>query len=323
MLAACAGGPASSATPAPSASEPSPEPSPPAPPPPPPPPLPDPLTGVLPQPTAPLVALKVDNAPISRSFHTGLGAASVVYVELVEGGITRLVALYSAPYDQEVGPIRSFRESNVELLAQHGPVAVGFSGASTDVLARFRTSVSEGLLNDVSYDVRPELYRIGERRVDAKNFYAVPARLSAAATGAAAARDIGWVFDPAVRPDAVPFPAGRAVMSDEEAVTLRYDPPSGRYAVIMGRRPLIDAAPANVVVQQVEVRAAKPTPLTQTIGSGPVDVLRDGVRVTGTWSRGALGEGTRLVDAAGLPIALTPGPTWVLLQPRGLPFAPG
>ena len=50
-------------------------------------------------------------------------------------------------------------------------------------------------------------------------------------------------------------------------------------------------------------------------GSGPLTVLRNGVEVTGTWSRASLSDPTRLVAADGTPIALAPGVTWVEIVP--------
>lgn len=321
LLAACSGSAESAPEPSPVAA-PTEEPPPPAPEPV------DPLTGMAPAPSAPLVAVKIDNAPLARPFHKGLEAASVVYHELVEGGATRLLALYSQPPDIEIGPIRSFRESDIDLLLQHGPAAVGFSGANDGVLASFRRAVSNGQLVDVTYDTHPGLYRIGERRRDAKNFYASPARMAQTAAGAAPARDIGWTFDPAPRPDATPGTAARVVFSDRTTVELRYDPASTRYGVFEQGAGLSGASPANVLVMQVPVVASQyrdvtgaVTPFTGTIGAGTLDVLRDGTRVTGQWQRPSAADGTRLVDAAGVPIALKPGPTWVLLQPAGLPLS--
>ncbi|HWH29485.1 MAG TPA: DUF3048 domain-containing protein [Mycobacteriales bacterium] len=139
----------------------------------------DPLTGAPPQPTTSVVAVKVDNAPLARPFYKGLEGAAVLYLELVEGGATRFLAVYSQPYGGQVGPIRSLRESDIELLAQYGRPSVGFSGANEGVLAAFRAAVQRGVLANASYDDHPALYRIGERRRDAKNFYAVPEQMGA------------------------------------------------------------------------------------------------------------------------------------------------
>jgi hypothetical protein len=132
--------------------------------------------------------------------------------------------------------------------------------------------------------------------------------------------------DPTPRP--APSPASCSPTAPP--VELRYDPASTRYGVFEAGAGLAGAAPANVLVMQVPVAASQykdvtgaVTPYTGTIGGGVVDVLRDGTRVTGRWERPTPADGTRLVDAAGAPIALKPGPTWVLLQPAGLPATIG
>jgi hypothetical protein len=50
-----------------------------------------------------------------------------------------------------------------------------------------------------------------------------------------------------------------------------------------------------------------------TVGQGPVDVLRDGKRYRGTWSRAAPGDPTTFTGAGGTPLTFAPGPVWVLL----------
>jgi hypothetical protein len=120
------------------------------------------------------------------------------------------------------------------------------------------------------------------------------------------------------------------VFSDRETWNVGYDPGTGRYDVSIAGAPLAGAAPVNVVVQQVQVRGSgyrdvtgAVSPHTETVGAGPVHVLRDGVLISGQWQRPEPGAGTQLVAGDGVPIALKPGPTWVLLQPAGLPFSTG
>jgi hypothetical protein len=291
----------------------------------------DPLTGVAPAPGQPLIAIKIDNSPQARPFHRGLELASIMYVELVEGGATRFVGLYSQPVDAEVGPIRSLRESDIELLSQYGRIGVGFSGANPGVLGAFRQSVGEGRLVEVSYENRPDLYRIGsEQRRDARNFFAVPLRLAEAAGDASPAGEVGLAFDPAVLEGAQPAGGARAVFSDRESVDVAYDPGAGHYSVSWAGAPIAGAAPANVIVQQVEIRGSgfrdvtgAVSPYVASVGGGEAHLLRDGVVVSGSWSRPDIGAGTSFVDGAGRPMALKPGPTWVLLQPAGLPFTTG
>ena len=72
----------------------------------------------------PILAVKIDD---TRSSHPQIGVedADIVYIEQVEGGLTRLAAIFSSKIPQRIGPIRSARISDIELLAQFG--RVGFA----------------------------------------------------------------------------------------------------------------------------------------------------------------------------------------------------
>jgi len=61
--------------------------------------------------------------------------------------------------------------------------------------------------------------------------------------------------------------------------------------------------------------------VTQT-GTGPVVVMRNGVAVTGTWTRASLTQAATLTATDGTPITLQPGNSWVELAPVGIPVTP-
>lgn len=328
LLAGCGGGdeapqaaPSESASPA----------EPPAPPPPPPPPPVNPLTGVEPAPTNPVVTLKIDNGVLARPFHLGLERATVMYQELAEGGATRFLAVYADPVDTEVGPIRSVRESDIELLGQYGKVVFGFSGGQGGVTKAVTDAKNAGLLLDVSQETRPELFRRAGRRRDAFNFYTVPNRLAAEVPGAVPAKDIGMRFGPLPPTLGAPVLGGRVVFSKLSTVGVRWDPAANRWKIVQDGVEMPAVAPANVIVQQVQVplsgfsdSVGNRTPYSVTVGQGPVTVLRDGKQIDGTWTRADRAGGTRFVDAAGADIPLAPGgATWVLLSPVGEGFRPG
>ena len=286
-----------------------------------------PLTGLRPVPTAPLVALKVDGSPLARPYLRGLDRASVVYQELMEGGATRFLALLDGSDTGEVGPIRSVRENDIELLRPFGKVAVGFSGGNSGVKRTFAQAVRAGTVLDASYDASPGSYRLGEFRKDARNFFTTPATLAALRPASSKPRDVGFRFGP-VAPGGTPTSSARARFSDISYVDLRFDPPSGRWSVAQEGSVLRGVAASNVVIQRVRVRASRyvdvngmASPYSVTTGKGDVTVLRDGVRTTGTWQRGK--GGTRLLDAKGRDIPLKPGSTWVLLVPTGEPLTFG
>ncbi len=258
-----------------------------------------------------VLAVKVDNSPQGRPW-TGVSDADVVYVEPVEGGVTRLLAVFASHLPPSVGPVRSFRESDIDLLAAYGRPALAFSGNAPE-LDRL---VSSGPVVPVSPDQVAAAYRRGAGEAP-HNLYGDPAALVGAARGAAAPHDVGFRFGPA--------PAGGTPAADvtetvgTTAVALHAA--GGRWTVAFGGSPTVTAnGPATVVVQRVPVRtsaihdvAGAPSPTAVTVGQGPVEVLRDGKRYPGTWSRPAPGSPTTFTGAGGKPLTFAPGPVWVLL----------
>lgn len=281
----------------------------------------DPLTGLSSLSTAPLVGVKIDNGELAWPYQTGLGRAAVVYEELVEGGATRLLAVYESDLAGagEVGPIRSVRESDIELVRQYGGMTVAFSGGNTGVKAIVARAARSGYVIDGSYDKVPQAYRLGARRKDARNFFAVPSTVARLRTGSTP-QDIGLVFGPAGS-SGLPTASAVSAYSPMSRVTVRYDAAHGTWSVAQNSHVVSGAAPTNIIIQRVRERASgfrdvhgMTTPYTSTIGKGQATVLRDGRRYVGTWDRHGYG-GTHFLDAKGKDIPLRPGRTWVLLVP--------
>jgi hypothetical protein len=270
----------------------------------------DPLTGGAAHRGGPVVAVKIDNAPLARPYQTGLDRAAIVYQELVEGGLTRLLAVYESDDggSGEVGPIRSARESDVPLLRMFGGIPIGFSGAQPGVKAIFHSAQRSGWLLDASYDVVPGAYRLGARRPDARNFYTKPARLGQLRKGRGPI-DIGLRFG-ALGTGAQP--TSRAVVAYSPATTIRVVWTAAGWKIEQNGFTMPGVHPANVIIQRVIHHQT--TPYTVTVGSGSATVLRNGKRVSGTWVRTGYGA-THFRDARGHDIPLDPGRTWVLLLP--------
>lgn len=275
------------------------------------------LTGTRPRRTGPVVAVKIDNALLARPYQRGLTQAAVIYQELVEGGSTRLMAVFeSESATSEVGPVRSARESDLDVLRAYGRPDLAFSGANSGVLAIIGAAARAGHVVDVSYEVLPSSYRLGEQRRDARNFFTVPSVLAGRRPGSGVS-DVGLRFGPV--PTGPATPALLASFSSQSTLQVRYDAATHRYVLSQGGR-VLPVSPANVVVQVVRTQPSRfqdvhreNTPLTVSTGSGAAFVLRDGVRVAATWTR--VGFGATHYLAAGRDVPLRPGPTWVLLLP--------
>ena len=272
----------------------------------------------------PVLAVKIDNTAPARP-RIGLDHADVVYLEPVEAGYTRLLAVFSSSMPPEVGPVRSARESDLELLGNYGPVAFAFSGASAYTLG----IVATGAQVNLSYDASRQGFRREADRPAPYNLLGDPAALLARAGGSAPPGDIGFRFGPSTS-------GGLSATSLETAyghssVSFTWDPTQRRYLLTTDGRPELVAdggqvGAQTVIVQSVTVRESAnrdvngiPTPVASLVGQGSVTVLREGQQWSGQWSRPALAAPTSLQTADGRPITLAGTPVWVLLVPQGQP----
>ncbi|MEU0006880.1 DUF3048 domain-containing protein [Streptomyces sp. NPDC006314] len=265
------------------------------------------------------LAVKIDNVPAARP-QTGLGAADVVYAEQVEGGLSRLMAVYATKLPQAVGPVRSVRESDLELLRQFDRPTLAFSGAQRKLLPL----IDKAPLRAESPDEAPEAYYRGTGKAAPHNLYLHPARLLPAAPGKTALTT-GFRYGPA--------PAGgtpatsRTVRYPAARFTFTWSPERNGWLVAMDGTPTVTTdgtrmAPATVVVQHVKIRTSRyhdmlgnHTPYTETVGSGQAEVLRDGRSFTATWSRPAAADGTTFTAADGSRMDFAAGQVWVVFAP--------
>jgi hypothetical protein len=268
--------------------------------------------------TDPVLAVKIDNVPAALP-QTGLGAADVVYVEPVEGGLTRLVAVFSGELPEEVGPVRSARRTDLDLLAQYGKPVLAYSGAAPELVPALR---SAGLVNASPDETGAAFHRDRDRRAP-HNLYVRPAELPGGAAGPAEAP----LLFGAVPEGGTPT-TGHDVAFSAARFGFTWSAPDGRWRVAMNGSPMTstESGPltaATVVVQRVVVTtgesgedaAGSASPVAQTVGSGQSDVLRDGRVFDGTWSRPAPDAPTRFLTTAGAELPLASGPVWVLLVP--------
>ncbi len=99
----------------------------------------NPLTGRPGVPRQPVVVVKIDDTASGRP-QIGLESADVVYVEQVEGGLTRLAAVFASRQPTQVGPVRSVRNTDPELLASTASPALAYSGGAGVPVGRLRSS---------------------------------------------------------------------------------------------------------------------------------------------------------------------------------------
>jgi hypothetical protein len=270
----------------------------------------------------------VDNSTSARPLQTGFAHAPVVYQEVIEGEATRFAAVFVGPGSPEVGPIRSARDTDIELFAEYGPIVFGFSGANGHVLRH----VDASPLIPVPQERYDAAYTLRGRRVEAFNFYTSSRRLiQAAPHRGVGVRDVGLRFGPAPGVGGVSVSGAVTVRFNAASyVTFDYDGARHGWLLTQNGRPMQLAdgtrvVPQNIVVQFVPVVRGRyadvlgnNSPDTHSIGTGRALVFRDHTRYDGRWQRPSRGVGTHFLTPGGDDIPLRPGgQTWVLLVPTG------
>ncbi|HVB44931.1 MAG TPA: DUF3048 domain-containing protein [Streptosporangiaceae bacterium] len=266
-----------------------------------------------------VLAVKIDNIAQARP-QTGLDKADIVYVLPVEGGLSRILAIFSSHVPPVVGPVRSAREDDLELLRQFDRPAFAYSGATPVLLPYVRRAQTVDL-----YAGTTSGYFRSASRVAPYNLYAHTGQLLAQAGGASRAGDIGFRFGAA--------PAGGQPTSTERvsypaaSFAFTWSAAKGRWLISMDGTPAVTAShdqlsAATVVIQHTIVRTSRfleygsRPPYAQSTGSGTAVVLRNGKAYQARWSRPAADGGTSFTTADGQPMTFAPGPVWVILTSR-------
>jgi hypothetical protein len=275
-----------------------------------------PFTGEPVKSLGPVLAVKIDNIIYARP-QTGLTDADIVYVLPVEGGLSRFLAIFSSHFPPVIGPVRSARADDLELLRQFGRPAFAWSGAQP----RLTRVVERAHIVDLYAELVNGYYRDYDR-IAPYNLYANTHTLLAEAKGASKAHSIGFKFGP-------PNPGGRVTSSASvsypaASFTFKWSARLGRWLVWMdGARAASTEGPqlsaATVVIQHTDVSTSKfleyglRPPYAQSIGHGTATVLRNGKAYRVNWSRPRLDDGTTFTTRSGQPMRFAPGPVWIVL----------
>ncbi|MBW3657648.1 MAG: DUF3048 domain-containing protein [Actinobacteria bacterium] len=277
----------------------------------------------------PVLAVKIENTAAARP-QAGLDLADIVYEEIVEGGVTRFIALFQSEVPDVVGPVRSARPEDVAILPAYTPI-LAYSGARDEVTQMLRASGIVLLTDDGgdAFSRDPGRSRSHDLMGDGPRLYE---KGDATAVGAATpvfARDAtppaGAVACDAATPDC--GTAATIRFSGAAVTGWTWDADAGVYRRDQDGEPSRVTGPgrigaANVVVLGMHVGQggccdAAGTPFTETtiLGDGAAVVLRDGRRYDVRWRKTAAGSHLELLAADGAPFPLAPGPTWIHLAP--------
>ena len=274
----------------------------------------------------PVLAVKIDDTNAAHP-QIGLEDADVVYIEQVEGGVTRLAAIFSSVIPERIGPIRSARISDIDILAQYGRVAFAYSGAQKKLLPVIDAA---NLQNLGAQAQPPSIYTTDPNRVPPFAMVLRADLLMAKVVEKnyqiTTANNVGWSFGDAPQGGKptesviMHWPAARysAAWSESQSRWLLSHNSESNVAesgIVLG--------PTTLVIQMVSItdseyrdKVGGITPFSQTVGNGRGFILRDGKTFNALWSRASEGVGTTWTSSDGKEIKFAPGQIWVALTDK-------
>jgi hypothetical protein len=280
----------------------------------------------------PVLVVKIDDTPAAHP-QAGLEDADIVYIEQVEGGLTRLAAVFSSKIPSVVGPVRSARISDIEILEQFGRVAFAYSGAQTKLLPVIAQANLENL---GAQRQSKEIYANDPLRTPPTAMMlqaqTLMQRVAEQKLPIAVSKNLGWDFSDAIETGTaiasvkVSWPANSysATWSNFEKRWLLSQNGSADLSASG-----VHLGPTTFVIQLVSITPSEYhdkvggiTPYSATVGSGRGYILRDGKCIPALWNRPTGVEGTTWTSVSGEEIPFAPGQIWIALTDKEPVFTP-
>jgi len=277
-----------------------------------------PLTG-LSDPTGlsvhrPALTIKIENTPDARPQY-GVDRADVVYEEIVEGGITRLAAVFNQFSPPKVGPVRSVRKTDQAIVWCVGGL-FAFSGGAPYAVASIKTAPVE-----IFSETRAGIAMFRDpKRYAPHNLYANAANLFQFKGTPTPPRSIfTYRASGATTPGAkvksfkVGFRMGYATSFYWNKDTASWDRVIFAKPDVTGTG--VQVSPKNVIVMWITYAGGVGSFGAEgvMVGTGRAEVFTNGRAIVGTWSRASKTDPIVYRDSSGNEISMTPGQTWVEL----------
>jgi hypothetical protein len=266
-----------------------------------------------------VMAVKFDD---TRAAHPqeGVESADVVFITQVEAGLTRLMGIYSSNYPDQVGPIRSARISDIDILAQFGRVGFLYSGAQS----KLRPVIGQANLENLSAERNPPSIYFNDpgRFAPYSMMVRIPLLLEKS-ENVDLVKPIGWehgeLSDLAKRVEKVKIKWPNA---SYEAI---WNEKKERFDLNFGGSPNLAKSGKRLgsnmmIVQFVEITPSEygdkfggVTPKTKVTGSGRALLLRDGTVTEVNWSRQSPTAPTSWTLSNGELAKFATGQVWIFL----------
>jgi hypothetical protein len=277
----------------------------------------------------PSLAVKIDNHWDARP-QIALNRTDLVYEELVEGGLTRYVAVWHSDVPDEVGPVRSVRPMDPLIAAPLGGI-IAYSGGQQYFVDLMHATPLLNLVGDE--DDGTYFDRADDREIPHDMVFAAAAAVAANAGLAPPPAQFAYgTADPLAAPALAATPTSRIelVFSETSSPSWEWDPTTSAWLRSQEGTPDLEASgdrirATNVVTLRVAIEwPYEEVPLTALTGTGEAWVSAAGRTAHGTWTKADADATITLTADDGSTLRLAPGNAWIELVPNegSAAFAP-
>jgi Protein of unknown function (DUF3048) N-terminal domain/Protein of unknown function (DUF3048) C-terminal domain len=267
----------------------------------------------------PALTVKIENTPDAMP-QWGITRADVVYEEIVNGGITRLAAIFNSSAPAKIGPVRSVRPTDTQIVYPLGGIFAFSGGAqyainsieTAPVKLLNQTSAGLAMYRDPKRQAPHNLYAVGESLF---GFGGTPTPPQPLFTYRAAGKKVKGT---SVSAFTVNFPSIYPVTWSWNTTSKSWDRSIFGSADITGTGER--ESPKNVIVMFVNYVNGIGTmnSYANLQGSGSAEIFTAGKEIQATWSRGAsMSDPVVYKTLTGDVVSMTPGQSWVELLNTG------
>lgn len=263
------------------------------------------------------IAIMIGNTSQARP-QSGLSMADVVYEITVEGGITRLMAIFSSQFPEKVGPIRSIRIPFVQKINEWKVGIAHYGGASTgagDAIGLLEKSKPVMRYDGVGGTNSEFFFRSSDRSAP-HNAYIKLDEAVVKAPNMSLKEMFAFTLDEVGGNTQEDFDIK---YDSSYKVNYKYDSESLKYTRSINGKVQIDAyndetiQVKNIIVQFVTSRKVEDVGyvLVDFYESGVAEYFIEGKHIVGTWKYNSDTKITDYFDDMGNMIKLKPGNTWI------------
>ena len=252
---------------------------------------------------------------------SGLEAADIVWDEVVEGQITRLLAMFQSRTTDVVGPIRSVRLTDPLIVWPVGGI-FAFSGGAPSIV----TAINAAPVKVIDEDTAgAAMFRDTSKRAP-HNLFGHPDALWAFGGTPAPPPPLFRYLEKGKPVAGTPTASVSIGFRGQYAVGYTWDASSGTWLRSTAGRPFMARSGAQIATQNVVIvpvtyqgGVGEEGSVAELIGQGDATVLTGGLSIPAHWTRPDKTQPMQLTTTDGSPVRMFPGSTWVELPDVSYP----